>query len=448
MWGWGRPRRDIPQVNYEESEESEEENFADGLVFNSPLTSPQRPLHTREGSPVDTVEGGPTLADNVDDTLEEVQFKLHDIAVVREEIEEVTDLLEDTDTRVAGDKLEVKEEVLEFNFKVQADTEVGEENIAAQDVVEPAIMVFETENGTDDANALREALRNLERLQYDGNDLKFFFGQAEIKMASSGVKKQFTKFQVLSSILPKEVIDEVKPLLSKTEAEFTQNDSYKQLKARVLKIFGPRPEDAVERALSRVLTGKPSTLARQLKNDLCKHDLENCECCPAIITALWKRQLGANVKAGIAHLKLSNENFDEVLQLADDIFSSNTPATHSVAAIRSEVVPSTPSALNETQPGLSYPVPEVNAVRYNRGGCSNRGGRGRGSRGRGSQAGGNQASSSGSSGPSRGPKHPDLPPGEWSGCNMHRKFGRGAYFCAEPATCPWKNIYAVKPSNK
>ena len=81
MFGWGRPKRDIPQVNYtESSEESGDENFEDGLEFNSPLVSPRRPLATRAGSPVDTVEGGPTLADNVDDELEEVQWKLRDIS--------------------------------------------------------------------------------------------------------------------------------------------------------------------------------------------------------------------------------------------------------------------------------------------------------------------------------------------------------------------------------
>ena len=448
MWNWGRPRRDIPQVNYAESTSEEEENFADGLVFNSPLTSPQRPLHTREGSPVDTVEGGPTLADNVDDTLEEVQYKLHDIAVVREEIEEVTDLLEDTDTRVASDKLETSQKVVEDIFEIKvagpADTEVCEENIAA---VMPPATTFETENGEDDDRALSEALRQLSNYQWNQNDLLFYFGQIEIKMAANGVKKQFTKFQVLSTIIPAHVIEEVKSLLIMSEADFTDDDSYLQLKNEILSIFGPRQEDGMERALSRVLTGKPSTLARQLVHDIAKGKLE-CDNCTATIAALWKRQLSSSVKAGIAHLKLSKANFKEVVQLADDIYSSNSHS--SAASVASVTTPSAPptssrsgaNALNETQPALPYPIPEVNAVRNTRGGRG-RGNRGRGSRGRGS--GGTQASS-GSAGTSRqGPKHPDLPPGEWSGCNMHRKFGRGAYFCAEPGTCPWRNVFATKP---
>ena len=86
--------------------ESEEEDLESGLNFDSPLQSPQRPLPTREGSLVGLVKGGPILADNVDGELEEVQWRLNDIAKVRAEVEDLTDLLGDTDTRVGTDPLE------------------------------------------------------------------------------------------------------------------------------------------------------------------------------------------------------------------------------------------------------------------------------------------------------------------------------------------------------
>ena len=121
MWGWGRPKRDLPEINYNESSEEEEENFQEGLNFESPLhTPPQRPLPTREGSPAGQVQGGPTLADNVDDELEEVAWHLHDIAVVREEAEELAELLQNADTKVGNDisepAIEIKEEVFEEGF--------------------------------------------------------------------------------------------------------------------------------------------------------------------------------------------------------------------------------------------------------------------------------------------------------------------------------------------
>ena len=120
MWGWGRPKRDLPPVNYTES--SEEEDFEDGLDFNRAISReasptrnsiPQAPLPTREGSPV--LLAHPTLNDNVDDLLEELTYKLHDHQQVLEEVDELTDLLKETDTSL-GTKDPVGEEVEDFGI--------------------------------------------------------------------------------------------------------------------------------------------------------------------------------------------------------------------------------------------------------------------------------------------------------------------------------------------
>ena len=125
--------------------------------------------------------------------------------------------------------------------------------------------------------------------------------------------------------------------------------------------------------------------------------------------------------------------FNSITQLADDIFESNAPSGASVSAVTSQ--------LNETQPAIAYPVPEVSAIQRGRG----RGGRG--NRGRGRGRGSSQGGASGGAAPKhKGTKHPDLPAGEWSGCSMHFRWGRGAFFCAEPSTCPWKDIYSPKPA--
>ena len=161
--------------------------------------------------------------------------------------------------------------------------------------------------------------------------------------------------------------------------------------------------------------------------------------------ALWKRHLADNIRAGIAHYNLSKENFNEVLQRADDIFQSRS-GTGTVAA--------TTVSLDETQPAIPYAAPEVAAVSRGRGGRGRGGrGRGRGNRGGGQNsrpqpaAEGASSNSSSSSGPKhKGTKHPDLPAGEWQGCSMHFRWGRGAFFCSEPASCPWKNVYATKPA--
>ena len=108
--------------------------------------------------------------------------------------------------------------------------------------------------------------------------------------------------------------------------------------------------------------------------------------------------------------------FNEVCQRADDIHASNNAggqaSAYTVAAIKA------PGAnLDETQPGISYPVPEVAAIQ--------RGGRGRGrGRGRGGrQSRGGSSQQSGGPRQYKGAKHPDLPAGDWTGCNLHYKFG-------------------------
>ena len=288
---------------------------------------------------------------------------------------------------------------------------------------------FEDENGEDDAKALQEGCRTLERFQWDEVDVLFSFSQVEIKMKAVGAKKQFTKMQILSTVIPKKYQEGVKKILRKQESEFAENNAYKILKKEILRIFGPRPDAAIERALSRTLTGTPSELARLIVDDICKTQLEGCNCCPAVCLALWKRHLSSTVRAGIAHCEFSATTFNAVTQLADDIHSTSYPAGGpTVAAV----------SLDETQPAIPYATPEVAAMRRGGGNGRGRGGRGRG-RGRGA------ATTPAAPAKPKGPRHPDLP-ADGQFCSMHHKWGRGSYFCADPSSCPWKNIFATRPS--
>ena len=177
---------------------------------------------------------------------------------------------------------------------------------------------------------------------------------------------------------------------------------------------------------------------------MCKHEL-TCECCRTIISFLWKKQLPSQVRTGIAHYEFNKTNFEAMINLADKIFADthqgNSVNSFSVAAVATG--PSPKPNLNETQPGLPYPVPEVTAVE---GSIRGRGHGGRRGRGSGRGGGGNQSSSSQTR--HSGTKHPDLPAGDWKGCGMHFKFGRGAFFCSEPSSCPWKDVYTPKPAKQ
>ena len=337
------------------------------------------------------------------------------------------------------------------------------------------MVMFEDENGTDSDKAMENASRNLANFAWDETDLDFYFSQIEARMAAVGVKKQFTKFQVLSMILPPKVVQSVKKILRKKEADFTgdhANRSYKQLKKELMRIYGPRLEAGVERALTRTLTSTPSELARNLMDDICQHEMD-CACCPAVILALWKKHLPVQVRAAIAGQTFDNETFDAVCELADQVFETCRPAGVSIAAASLDetqpAIPYATAAINGDQPvfsvnGQNIPVQQVVAAlggfrggrgRGSRGGYrgsgnsrgnqnnSNRGGRGNG--GGGQSGGQSQGQGQGQGRGRRGPRHPDQPPHE--ACSMHWKHGKSSYFCSDPHVCPWVNKTIPRPAD-
>ena len=321
---------------------------------------------------------------------------------------------------------------------------------------------YESRDVADKADALNKAISQLKGYVFDQNDLDFYFNQIEIKMDSAGAGRQFTKLQALSTILPQHVTSQLKPLLRKKQSEFPENNAYLLVKREIFRIFGPPPDAAVNRALTRVLTDKPSTLARDLVGDLCDKQMEGC-CCSKTVYTLWKRQLPSSCKAAVANRVFNHTTFNAVLQEADAVFDSTRPAQGVVAAVSE--VPTSPSA-HETgfhqywvgQDSTKGANAAVDAIYYQRG----RGVvRGRGQRSRGQRGGrGNRGSASGSSGTTssgggagansgthprhKTPRHADLPPFE--SCKRHWTHGKSAHFCTEPWTCPWKQFF-TPPSN-
>ena len=343
--------------------------------------------------------------------------------------------------------------------------EVDEEEAMADD--------FETEDGRDAVGAFENACRNLKGYEWDSEDLDYYFNQVEIKMQQVGLKKQYSKLQALSTILPKKVTDEVKPLLRKKESDFN-SDAYKKLKDKILEIFGPPENAAFERAMGRVLSDTPSSLARALVNDLCEHELEGC-CCSKFIFGLWVRQLPSSVVQGISHLKFNHETFDEITKLADKSFMSiksrHAPRLAAVSAAVPSVPPPNLKAPTNHNPDEGFhPMwhgeamaaegppteAELAAIYYQRGLAAGRGRGGRGGRGgqfqnRNFNSGNNASGGRGGRGGGNGsrpfytkenpryktPRHSDLPP--FHACKKHWDFGKTAKWCLEPLTCPWRN---------
>ena len=317
---------------------------------------------------------------------------------------------------------------------------------------------YDMQSGEDGEGALEKACHNLKGYAWNTTDLGFYFQQVELKMRKAGVKNNYTKLLVLSSLLPENVTEQVKHILRKEESEFGEEvKPYNVLKKELIKIFKPPQEAAFERAMGRVLSGKPSELARQLVNDLCSHQLVGC-CCKTFIVGLWKRALPSSVKNAVASLEFNDTNFDAIVQLADAVYASNLKPVPSVSAIgvaaSGAVSLPGPAVLNQAfHPAFEQ---EVAAVSYGRG--QNRGGRGRGQgrggrNGRGGGRGGGQSQNQGQGRGGQNQKgevhprhqtarHADQPP--FQSCGRHWRFGKSAHFCEEPGTCPWKDVWIPK----
>ena len=452
-WIWGRPRRNLPTINYAESDDEDplQQDLEEGLNFESPLTSPNRPAQTRAGSPVIKPD------DEVSDVLEKVNSRLN----LHNDLEELASRLADVKTEE-----EDFEEVVVGHIEVAADADNLDDNDELaneeEEVAEEIAMAanYEDENGVDDpTSAMQDACRTIKGYQWDRNDLDFYFNQIEIKMQSCGVKKQWTKFQVLTTVLPKHVTDEVKKFLRRKETDYPQNNAYKLLKEEIIRIFG-LPEDAgVQRALSRVLSGQPSQLARAMVNDVCDHELQGC-CCHKWVLGLWKRQLPLHCQHAIAHHKFNKDTFDVVCKLADNVYESNRPQG-AIAAVQVAATPALDDGfICPTQPHQTVVDPNIQAIAAQVAALNRSLGRGRGrggaNRGRGSGRGGSVTNSGAGASGSRGPpwsaqnprhkgtRHPDGPP--WGACKKHFIWGKSAHWCEEPFTCEWRTFCTPRPA--
>ena len=119
---------------------------------------------------------------------------------------------------------------------------------------------------------------------------KFWFNNFERSIKHFGVKSQITKMEALINLLPPEVTEEVMSFISLSEDELSATP-YFDLKTELLKLYGPRPEDSFNKAISRVLVGKPSTLGKQVINDFCECKPQiNCKCCSKIAFGIWQKK--------------------------------------------------------------------------------------------------------------------------------------------------------------
>ena len=282
---------------------------------------------------------------------------------------------------------------------------------------------FEDENGTDDVEWYKKPVK----VPYNAHDIKFWFNQLEDAMTFAGVKKQYTKRRILYQNLEQDVASEIMTLLRLNETE-AGTHSYRDCKRELMRIFGPQEHEAYEKAAALTRTGKPSQLAKKLAALLCNcrpKPLQQGCCAIAAVGGMWRAQLPKEVVAAIAGKSIEGENFDKVLQDADDVFR----ALNGPLAATSAVTPAVAAATTEEMPQT-----DVAAYTRGRGGYQ---GRGRGRNNRGGRG----------YGQSRGAArvHPDGPP--QNACAQHRQYGKQAYYCREPLSCPWVSYVTGKAQN-
>ena len=302
-----------------------------------------------------------------------------------------------------------------------------------------------------------EAWKKELKLKFEPHDVLYWFNSVEAQMVKFGINSQWDKKDAILPLLPENVIEECKPMLRLSKAEAGPT-IYKDLKAEIILLFGPRDEDAFKKAVALKMTSTPSAFGKRLINVICpgSKPMDGCHCA-RMIYGFWEAQLGAPIKSRLAGKKFNKDTYVELFKLADEAWRANGGERATPAVVAAVEVPFThQSTLPPTD------TPQVSATtrggRGGRGGRNNRGGRGNRGQGRGQttwnntnqnqQSSTTNTSTNNSNPPTKahqkGPKHPDLPSSAKWACAQHWKKGRGAPYCSDPLVCEWVNVVAPR----
>ena len=399
-----------PPINPANSSDEGEQNNFESADENE-LVSPNRPHQSPSASPRALLRPDPPP---VEEVLQGVEQQLRD--------------LPPRDQRAAN-----RNAVRQARAAAEAAAEAAAAAAAANIMPNPpAVVDFDLKNG-EDGDKAADLARSI-KVEFNPHDIKFWFAELEDEMLVATIKSQYLKKSVLQRNLPVKQKEDVKAYLtlSKTEA----GDSiYHDIKAALIRIYAPRPQDSYNKALTRTMVGLPSQLGYQIVDDICKkpNKLVGC-CCAAAALALWSLQLPVNVRAHISNSEFTAATYRSVFEAADRVFLSSKQI--SVAAIAGAKA----ANLDETQSAFSpQNQPQVAAVSSGGGGKKNKKNKNKNRNQNG------QAQGQGGQGGGRGPRHSSNPPD--SCCDRHFRHGDLAWYCLAPTTCPWANKVTARPSS-
>ena len=304
------------------------------------------------------------------------------------------------------------------------------------------------------------------KLKFNIQDVTYWFNSVEADMKKFGINRQWDKKDAIVPLLPESIVEECMPILRLTQQE-AGDHIYKDLKAEIVSLYGPKDEDAFNKAMALKMTGTPSSFGKKLTHILCPGAKPFSTChCARIVYGFWMAQLGPAIKSHLAGLKFNKDTYLDLFKKADEVFNANGgAASPAVVAAVSTPSSSNSSSAAQAQSPADEPTPQVAAFQRGggRGGRGNRGNRG----GRGGRGGStynqnnnsgqnnnqnqnrqNNTNSSGSNSNQkphqRGQKHPDLPSNAGWACAHHWKKGRSAAYCSDPLTCQWVNVIAPR----
>ena len=302
----------------------------------------------------------------------------------------------------------------------------------------PAVVEFDQEDGQDGAKA-SELGRQI-KVEFSPSDINFWFAELEAEMTMASIKSQWMKKTVLQRNLPVKQKGDVKSLLTLTQAQGGA-DIYFKIKSELIRIYAPKPKDSYCKALTRTMVGLPSQLGNQIVDDVCKKTskLRGC-CCAAAVEALWQLQLPVGVRAHVSNMEFSHDTYQKVFEAADKVYMSSKQV--SVAAMASSVAAvSVSDDLDETQAAF-FDQNQPQLAAFGKGGSgSGKGGKNKKNKNKNQNQGGSQENNQ-----SRGKKHSSIPDNLADKmCTRHFRHGASAWFCVAPLTCPWASKVAARP---
>ena len=278
------------------------------------------------------------------------------------------------------------------------------------------ITAYDLEDKADHGD-VQGKLTSIAQLAYDPENVDKWVRRLERRMETGGIGSQWTKRLVLEAALPPQLHNDLDDLFDKRKEECGQ--IYKECKALLLKIHGPRPDRDLKLALQMTqLEGTPSQTAKKLIKLICKDKkpLVNC-CCAILVFSRWNEMLPNIVKAAVSSFNFKTES-DRALDTADEVWHSiqaGAPSAYIAAMADLQAGPANHNSGRTDADASAAPVaqavPEVAAF-------AGRGqGRGQGRGGRGNQRGGRR----GGHAPAGSQAQPDQGPLPDNLCKMHKR---------------------------